>query len=420
MEEHGIRSNHDRLKGGTTIWDELRERYDYETGLFTYNGLLLSGDYGLIRGFDTTPRFPFLQFEEGADPRDAGVINQGTSGYVEYLKQCLSHEYSFRSLYNGVDLKLVKGLLRSYDKSEATADVYAERFLSWQADQDGPWAACVNFMDAHFPYEIEPEHRFRDVEEAERIQRESDHLVFEFYGGQRPWSQRAELEKLYDCSLRQIDAAVQKIVETLERRGELENTLLVVTSDHGEGFGERSRVEPGLRVAAHKVGIHESLLHVPLLVKYPGQDDADSVDHLATTTRFPHAVRQVLEGEWSGDEFAQEQVIASSRSPRGEAEIERAKVYCDDTEFLHGYRRAVYQEDGERIVKHMVSNSDACAEPHAISLDLTDGATELSVDTHDIVDEVYSEQTTSDVQSDSGGWEMNAEAERRLEELGYI
>lgn len=420
IEEHGVRSTSDALKPGTTVWEELRGA-GYSTGLFTYNGLLLQADYGLSRGFDTIPRFPFPVFSDAGHPNDTNIdFEQGGLGrYVDYVRYCLDNRYPLRSLLNGFDIKFRKS---SHGKQQARADIYAEKFLSWVREQDGPWAACINFMDAHLPYEVVPGHHIRNTSEAEQLQQELDHQVFEFYGGHRPWSQRKTLERLYDCTIHQMDSAIETIVRYLKQIEQFDDTLIVVTSDHGEGFGEYSRVEPDLRMAAHKLGIHECLLHVPLLVKYPWQTGNQTISTLACTTGFPQAVRNAREGTWTGEEFVRETVIASSRSPRGQPEVKRAREYCDDIEFMFGYRRAVYVDKGGRIVKYMTSDSEKTGKSCETAIEITEESiSEIQTDVKSIVDEHYDTVQVAGVhenRDESRG--IDAETERRLKELGYM
>jgi len=69
----------------------------------------------------------------------------------------------------------------------------------------------------------------------------------------------------YDREIRYTDRALQEFVEGLERAGLLENTLLVVFSDHGEAFLEHGYMH-------HGGGIHDEVLHVPLIFLGPGVD----------------------------------------------------------------------------------------------------------------------------------------------------
>lgn len=68
---------------------------------------------------------------------------------------------------------------------------------------------------------------------------------------------------LYDREIRYTDDRVRELVASLEALGALENTLLVLTSDHGEAFLEHGFV-------AHGANVHHEVLNVPLIVVGPG------------------------------------------------------------------------------------------------------------------------------------------------------
>ncbi len=84
--------------------------------------------------------------------------------------------------------------------------------------------------------------------------------------GQGPVS-RADLSVLfnaYDGAIRYLDAEVDRLLRALEARGQLTNTIVVVTSDHGELFGEHG-------VIAHANSLYLPALHIPLLIVAPGR-----------------------------------------------------------------------------------------------------------------------------------------------------
>jgi arylsulfatase A-like enzyme len=68
----------------------------------------------------------------------------------------------------------------------------------------------------------------------------------------------------YDGGIAYIDHQIGEVVKWLKHRGAYDNTMIVVTSDHGEAFGERHRV-------GHANSPYQNLLHVALIVKYPHQ-----------------------------------------------------------------------------------------------------------------------------------------------------
>jgi len=68
---------------------------------------------------------------------------------------------------------------------------------------------------------------------------------------------------LYDANLRYADHAVGELTRLLREAGILDRTLLIVTADHGEAFGEHGYIW-------HGRGAYEELVHVPLLMRLPG------------------------------------------------------------------------------------------------------------------------------------------------------
>lgn len=69
---------------------------------------------------------------------------------------------------------------------------------------------------------------------------------------------------LYDAHLRYADYAVGQLVQELREAGVWEDTLFILTSDHGEAFGEHGYVW-------HGYGVYDELTHIPLLVRLPGE-----------------------------------------------------------------------------------------------------------------------------------------------------
>ena len=75
-----------------------------------------------------------------------------------------------------------------------------------------------------------------------------------------------ELRLAYNQAIRYVDAEFSRLMEMLEQNGQLENTIVVLTSDHGEMF------ERGLTEHTRPV-FYESVIHVPLMIFLPGQTE---------------------------------------------------------------------------------------------------------------------------------------------------
>lgn len=76
------------------------------------------------------------------------------------------------------------------------------------------------------------------------------------------------IASLYDAEIRHVDDGIQGLLEALDRHGLTENTLVVITGDHGE-----SLTEHGIYFDHH--GLYDETLHVPLMMRFPGHIQPD-------------------------------------------------------------------------------------------------------------------------------------------------
>jgi tetratricopeptide (TPR) repeat protein len=142
-------------------------------------------------------------------------VNQGFSVYDDSLD---THE-----------------MIRNY-KSEIPAAMVHEKFSAWLGQNSGkPFFYWLHFYDPHTPYR--PPQEF-----AKRFPSNP--------GGQ------------YDGEIAYTDSWVGRVIESLRERGLLEHTLVVISGDHGEAFGEHQ--EQG-----HGIFCYEETLKVPLIFYAP-------------------------------------------------------------------------------------------------------------------------------------------------------
>lgn len=440
--QHGVTEHESSLDPAATVWHELAADHGYETGIFSPNVIVtessnLGTAFATLEGArrDANQR----RFPGALTPADLA----GDTGPVEYLRAALGHDRPLRSVLNGFHDQLATGTGMSHDPDAEHADVYVDSLLEWVDDRSGPWAACLNLMDAHYPYVPDAEH---DRWAGEGIAAIHDDLMGKplaraFLQG-RPWGQLRAVESLYDGCIHQVDAAVDRLVKALESRGELDDTLVVVTSDHGEGFGERSRVSPAARLVGHSWGIHEALTHVPLVVLDPTadgspgsrSDDGSAEDRIsapATLTRFPDAVRAALAGNSVTDAFVpgDDPVLCSTYRvvPPGD----ELPVESEEREPYLGPWQAVYRQDDDvdglaKFVRH----GDDAARVHVRDAQVSfrvDGPSGPSQgetaddDPAGVVEAAYDGLESADVAlGDPTDRDVNADTEQRLEELGYL
>lgn len=408
LDEHGLTEHESRLGPGNTIWEELSDSYGYETGLFTPN-VVVTESSNLDRGFDTVVgprRRTKPPFPDALNPTDLSDLTPS-----HYLSEALTHGKPVRSLANGAYAKFAG--IDSHDPEAEAADNYIDRFLTWESKRDEPWAACLNLMDAHYPYR--PRHE-SDKWGGERLRNLHDDisgpLAREFLTGRPLWQLEA-LKSLYDGCIAQLDSEIERLITSLKKQSRFENTLVVITSDHGEAFGEPSELNSETPVISHSWGINEGLTHVPLLVKYPNQSGSMTFDEAATLTNFPNAVRSAVDGEWNGAEFVPDEnvLVATHRLPESTTVLPKG---CDRPSRFFGPWRAVYETDGGEVYKYAVRRDES------VTMVIPDAQSRYRTSDGDseVVETVFTDIQQADVKQISN--EVGREVEEKLENLGYL
>jgi arylsulfatase len=143
--------------------------------------------------------------------------------------------------------------------------------LAWLDAGDAPFFLWLQPFDTHFPYlpPAEVAGAFRDPRtlpfdltyEAELAAVESDYAGLDAAGRA---SVRQALLDLYDEELLYLDTQIDRLLEELDARGLLDDTLVVWTADHGELFDDG-----GTTFFFHGVSLRPGVNRVPLLVLEP-------------------------------------------------------------------------------------------------------------------------------------------------------
>lgn len=146
--------------------------------------------------------------------------------------------------------------------------------VDWLAENgaEAPIHLQLHYVPPHAPYDPRPEHDlFTDPEYSGQF--DGYHTSLGALDHQL-WHHRPEdLEHvvgLYDGNLREVDAAVEQVLEALRARPRWRDTVVLVTSDHGEAFLEHGRM-------GHNSTLYDEMLHVPFILRLP-EDAARAVD----------------------------------------------------------------------------------------------------------------------------------------------
>ncbi len=248
-----------------------------------------------------TGRFPFQHGVDSGRLPDGRVYDgrplaPSNVTLAEALSACGYRTAGFvaNNVYMSESFGIHQGF-QVYDVERLRAPGMNAKLFAWleRGPREQPFFAFVNYMDAHRPYNTDPlpSGRPRDLPAPDPAP-SSDLLkqLYEQVLGRGEAADPALVERIvsqYDNGIAWLDLAVGDVVEQLKARGVWEDTLLIVTSDHGEYFGEHGLVE-------HSKDLYQPAIAVPLIVKRPGQTQGTSIDRRTSLTELPGMVFEHL------------------------------------------------------------------------------------------------------------------------------
>lgn len=225
------------LNGLPTVAEALRQS-GYRTGAFSANRIYFTSNVGLGRGF--------LHFEDYFDGvGDCFIRTQFGREFARlYLNRSPKSKFTraFRRL----------GLAGWLDKDSEGSGEYGGAFgirkradevnretLRWiQQDPKHPFFAFLNYLDVHYSYGGPA-------------------------GYPKPaWDHGTSADE-YDAGIQFVDNRIGQLLAVLDRSAQSKNTVVVITSDHGESLGDHG-------LTYHGAALYRELVRVPLIISYPG------------------------------------------------------------------------------------------------------------------------------------------------------
>ena len=278
-------------------------------------------------------------------------------------------------------------------------------------DRERPFFAWTHLMDLHAP--LHPESiREGGLAWSDATAR---HLLAD--AGRMANQHTPAYETMYDSALRYVDAQIARVVEYLQEEGVWDETILVVTADHGEALFERD-------VYGHQYhNLFDELLHVPFLVRTPNEtaDRFDAPFSLAWLHELLADLADISRGSLPAtsersshlDDEDRAIALSDSVSHRGHTVTARTARH----KFVRHFGEPLYREhqlasavepfNGEGVTYNLRADP-----AEHLPLNATESTSELRELTEDVQVE------PSDIPPLAG--ELDTEAKARLEDLGYV
>jgi arylsulfatase A-like enzyme len=316
----------------------------------------------------------FLHKLDGDEPRLAEVLQQrgyvtaGFSGNNAYgtaeaglgrgFQHYVSHRASagqlttFANLFRTrlweelVGSRRLRGVLRAFWHFNLTTPyiVHGESFLGapelraqtleWlAAHRERPFFVFLNLFDAHTQG------------------RAPRHPILKFADG------RQKVDR-YDSAIAMIDEEIETVLESLRRDGRLDRTIVILTSDHGEQYGEHGLQE-------HANSLYLPLLHVPFVVRYPSKVPAGV--RIGDTVSLVNMAATILDLAGAHGALPGRSLLEASRQGTAEpqlSDVERATSVTVEGPTQRGPIRSLIDDRW-----HYIRNGDGAEELYAYRAD---------------------------------------------------
>ncbi|WP_339102618.1 sulfatase [Haloterrigena salinisoli] len=217
-----------------------------------------SGSYHYDRGFET--------MYDASGTAEAGRLKQFVQSNLDKNGALFR---TIETVYNRVDA-LLAGATDADSEYERAASLN-ERALEWIDEQSDDWFSWLHYMDAHHPYEAPEAYQQQFLDEPLSLSRCRGLSRKGTHHPEDVTDEEWELiRQLYDAECAYIDDQFDALLDALEERDLLEETVILFTADHGELVGEHGH-------AGHPPEFWEGIVRVPFVLHHPDRD-GDAVD----------------------------------------------------------------------------------------------------------------------------------------------
>ncbi len=271
--KHGAHAGHELLDDSLSLLPELFQEAGYDT-VCVSNNTWLSIESGFDRGFDS-----FQQMWQ--------LVQSSTAlGELVDVTEERRFKAVARKIIDGNPVANVANVLYRHlvrDRSDKGGERTTEWINQWLEDRedDNPFFLFTNYLEPHLEYR--PPKRRADqflpnthtYEEAVEIPQEP----WEYAAGNLELGDAdfRALRGLYRAEIAYLDEQLAELKRALIKSGEWENTVLIVTADHGENIGHHGLMD-------HQYCLYDSLVHVPLVVQGGQFDDYGEITDLVSLT----------------------------------------------------------------------------------------------------------------------------------------
>lgn len=296
----------------------------------------------------------------------------------------------------------------------------AQRWL--ESQETNRFFLFLNYMEAHLPWgPHQPGLRYETFAAEPELPERPD-------GTPAPDAKFKRRVDLYDSNIASMDAELGKLFQRLRDMELFDRSLIVITADHGESFGENA-------FDGHGKSLNEAEIRIPLLIKYPNSEHVGRDRRRVHLVDVPPTITAILGQDFTeridgrpvqlsspGDSTSSGDGLPADGEGDPNPSV-LAELYTDPREpadVFHGYRAAIYEGRYKLVVRsdgstQLFAERDGLERPMETPEELQAW---VEAQTAYVLDRrVILEKAAKARQSDL---ELDPEVAAGLEALGYI
>jgi uncharacterized sulfatase len=325
---------------------ELLRQNGYETVGFCNNPLVGVLDNGLKRGFNHFYNYSgtFPDIPEIGEVTTAKHIQHRLNVLLQHISGPIEKQFGRSPLL--LKLATMPIFVPLWSKTfnfkgntqRSLEDMAAYIRARFAGGSDQPLFMFINMMETHLPYYPPANYidkwapYFKKDREARIFLQQFNYQSYRWMAPiLEPFTEKEEavLSDIYSAETNYQDRQLRKLFRALKRSGQLDNTMVIVVSDHGESLGEHEFM-------GHAFVTYNELARVPLFIRYPEMFPAgERVEHTVSTRRLFHTMMEAagIEQELFGHTVSELSLTRSVEGPHREPadEIIVSEAYSPDT-----------------------------------------------------------------------------------------
>lgn len=267
-------------------------------------------------------------------------------------------------------------------------------------DENDDWFVFLNLMDAHHPVYAPNEYLEKHAPGTDISTVHHSEIDAVRGDVEVPWD---DYRRVYDAAIDYMDDQIGRLIEFLEKRGELEETIIVIAADHGEHLGERG-------FSGHMLSVSEELVSIPLVIADPDGNAGVVEQPVELRSLYDYLPRAAGVKSDSRPDMAVDMARGGLAWPEMHIQMTGRNPGGVDEEDVYARRRFIHTTDLHCEKKEAESGTEYQAVQRS-----TGETVSLPPDIREELDRIGAAE-------ERGGSQENvdsAEVKQRLEDLGY-